>query len=139
MTFHIAILHEPYLSRILNGEKTIESRWLKRRVAPYDHIRVGDIIYFKQASGPIVATAHAAEVWQFADLTPQQVDAILEQFGDELQLDPDFADRARDQRYAVLIRLADVQQLSEPLFFRQRGRSGWVVLDQSPVGRSSSQ
>jgi hypothetical protein len=129
MTCHLAILHEPYLSRILSGEKTIESRWLKRRVAPYARVAAGDTIYLKQASGPIVAMAQAAEIWQFDDLTPARVDELLARFGDRLRLEPDFADHARGQRYAVLIKLADVQLLPQPLSFRQRGRSGWVILD----------
>lgn len=129
MAYHLAILHEPYLSRILRGEKTIESRWLKRRVAPYGRVVAGDMIYLKQASGPIVATAHAAHVWQFDDLTPERADQLLVQFGDRLCLEYDFADHARGQCYAVLIALKDVRELLPSLSFRQRGRSGWIVLD----------
>lgn len=128
MSYHLAILHEPYLSRILHGEKTIESRWLRRRAAPYGRVSAGDTIYLKQAGGPVVATARAAEVWQFDDLTPERVDALLAQFGDALRLDADFVTHARGQRYAVLIRLADVHVLPQPLACAHRDRRGWIVL-----------
>ncbi len=139
MTYHLAILHEPYLSRILCGEKSIKSRWLKRRVAPYGRVAAGDMIYLKQTSGPIIATARAAEVWQFDDLSPARVNELLAQFGNRLRLEPAFADYARGQRYAVLISLEDVLALPQPLSFRQRGRSGWIVLGSSPLSSSSSQ
>ena len=41
---HIAILKQPFFNMVLNGEKTIESRWSMHKVAPYNKVSVGDEI-----------------------------------------------------------------------------------------------
>ncbi len=37
---HLAVMHEPYLSYVLEGRKTIESRFSRHRVAPFDQVGV---------------------------------------------------------------------------------------------------
>src|SRR5690349_4668447 len=75
---HLAILREPYLTRVLSGEKTVESRFARVRAAPYGRVAPGDLIWLKRVGGPIAGVARAAEVRLFADLTPQRVDALLD-------------------------------------------------------------
>ena len=44
---HLAILDKKrkLLSKILSGEKNIESRWYTQKRAPWDKIKVGDTIF----------------------------------------------------------------------------------------------
>jgi hypothetical protein len=126
---HLAILREPYLAQVLLGEKTIESRFARVRAAPYGRVALGDLIWLKRAGGPIAGVARAAEVRQFADLTPERVDALLDQFADALRLGEDFAARARRGRYATLIWLDHVRALTPPLPYPRRDRRGWVILE----------
>ena len=44
---HLALMTEPYLSRVLNGEKVIESRFSTRKILPYQQIKSGDIVVLK--------------------------------------------------------------------------------------------
>lgn len=44
---HIAILRQPYFNIVLNGEKTIESRWSMHKVTPYGKVNIGDEILLK--------------------------------------------------------------------------------------------
>lgn len=129
MVRHLAILREPYLSRILAGEKTIESRFLRVRAAPYGCVTAGDTLLLKRASGPIIATAQAARVVTFDDLTPVRIEALLERYAAELGLDDDIRARASRSRYAVLIWLADVALISNPPTISKRDRRAWVVLE----------
>ncbi|MCS6840817.1 MAG: ASCH domain-containing protein [Roseiflexus sp.] len=129
MTRHLAVLREPYLSRILAGEKTIESRFLRVRAAPYGCVTAGDTLFLKRASGPIVATARAARVVMFDDLTPARVAALLERYAGGLRLDDDMRARAQSSRYAVLIWLTDVAPISDPPLVSKRDRRAWVVLE----------
>jgi ASC-1-like (ASCH) protein len=133
VAIHLAVMHEPYLARVLAGEKTIESRFLRVRAAPYDRVAPGDRIWLKRAGGPIVAVARVGAVRQYADLSPGQVVALIDQFRDQLCLDEDFARKARGCRYAVLIWLSDVHVLAAPVPYPRRDRRGWVVVD---IGRS---
>ena len=60
---HLAILIEPYLSFILNGKKTIESRFSINRIAPFDKIQTGDIVLLKRAGGPLVGISQVINAW----------------------------------------------------------------------------
>ncbi|MBI1972386.1 ASCH domain-containing protein, partial [Candidatus Woesearchaeota archaeon] len=42
---HLAILKKKWLEKILSGEKTIESRWYKQKITPYQKIAKGDTAY----------------------------------------------------------------------------------------------
>jgi hypothetical protein len=128
MTAHIVIMREPYLTRVLSGEKTIESRFLRIRAAPFGRVAPGDLLLLKQVGGPVVAAASAVAVREFANLTPDQVLALIDRFGQEMRLEADFAARARLARYAVLIWIADVRPLAAPRSYAKRDRRGWVVL-----------
>ena len=52
---HIAIMKKSWglIPKILDGTKTCESRWYRSRVAPWDKIRPGDNLYFKNAGEPV--------------------------------------------------------------------------------------
>jgi hypothetical protein len=128
VTTHLVVMREPYLTRVLSGEKTVESRFLRVRAAPFDRVAPGDRLLLKRVGGPIVAEATAAAVRQFADLSPERVLALTDAFRDELRLDADFAARAHAARYAVLVWLANVRPLESPRTYAKRDRRGWVVL-----------
>jgi ASC-1-like (ASCH) protein len=132
MPAHIAIMREPYLTRVLAGQKTIESRFLRVRSLPYDRVSAGDQIGLKRVGGPISAVAPVTAVRQYADLTPERIAALVAQFGADLRLDPDFIARIRDRRYAVLIWLGAVRPLPTPIQYAKRDRRGWVTLEHIP-------
>jgi hypothetical protein len=126
---HLAVMVEPYLTRVLSGEKTIESRFARVRAAPYGQIAPGDLIWLKRAGGPIMGSARVAEVHQYAGLTPERVDMLLARWGAALRLEAAFIARIRGCRYATLIWLGDVRALPAPIRYERRDRRGWVVLD----------
>jgi hypothetical protein len=125
---HLVIMREPYLARALSGEKTVESRFLRIRAAPFGRVAPGDLLLLKRVGGPVVAEATAAVVREFADLTPNRVQALINTFHEELCLDADFVARAQSARYAVLVWLAGVHPLDMPRSYAKRDRRGWVVL-----------
>ncbi len=129
MTLHLAILREPYLSRVLSGEKTIESRFLRIRAAPYGRVAVADQLLLKRAGGPIVASARVERVAEFADLTPHAMTDLIARYADGLCLDDGFSAQVRDCRYAVLLWLGEIALLTDPPPLAKRDRRAWVVLD----------
>ena len=64
---HVAIMKPSWklIPKILSGEKTIESRWYKARFAPWNRIKAGDNIYFKDSGKPITAMARVKNVLSF--------------------------------------------------------------------------
>lgn len=45
---HVAVMVEPYLTFVVEGQKWIESRLTKNRIAPFGQTSAGDIVLFKR-------------------------------------------------------------------------------------------
>jgi hypothetical protein len=125
---HLAIMTGPYLDRLLDGTKTIESRFSRHRVAPFERVASGDVIFFKRAAGPITAVGLAGIVHHI-DLSIVPLQKVADQYGAAIApADASFwADQAR-ARYATLVTMLDVIR-TDPLPVQKRDRRGWVVLN----------
>lgn len=125
---HLAVMTGCYLDRLLDGTKTIESRFTRHRVAPFERVATGDVVFFKPAGGPITAAGLAGEV-QHLDLCKVPLERIAAQYGTAIApADVTFwADRAA-ARYATLVTMLDVVK-TEPVLVQKRDRRGWVVLN----------
>jgi hypothetical protein len=124
---HIAVMHEPFLSLLLAGRKTIESRFSVNRVCPFESVAVGDILALKAQSGPILGVAiveHAA----FYELDPDTWEHLRAEFAGPLCAENDsfWHQRAR-ARYGSLLGVADPMH-TRPLNINKRDRRGWVRL-----------
>ena len=124
---HLAVMTGQYLDRLLDGTKTIESRFTRNRIAPFQQVASGDIIFFKQAAGPITAAGLAGTV-QDLDLGIVPLWQLADQYGAAIApADASFwADRAA-ARYATLVTMVDVVK-TQPVPVQKRDRRGWVVL-----------
>lgn len=130
---HLAVLVEPFLGFVLDGTKTIESRFSSVRASPYCDIEEGDVLLLKAASGPIVAASTVQEVWFFGSLTHRVRADIHQRFGADLRDDvPGFWEARRASTYATLMRLGEVAPLHAPVECPKNDRRGWVVLRGRP-------
>jgi hypothetical protein len=131
---HLAVLNEPYLSYIMERRKTIESRFSRRRVAPFDQVRDRDLLLLKCQSGPVIGVAEVAHSESYV-LDPQTWGFIRERFSAALCAeDPDFWAERSKARYATLMKLSHVMPIL-PIEVEKNDRRPWVVLgDHSPPG-----
>jgi hypothetical protein len=136
---HLAVLKEPYLSYIMEGRKTIESRFSRRRVPPFDQVRHRDLLLLKCQSGPVVGVAEVAHAESYV-LDPQTWSFIRERFSVALCAeDPDFWAERSEARYATLMKLSHVMPM-KPIEVEKNDRRPWVVLgDHSPPEVSRDQ
>ncbi len=124
---HLGIFNQPYMSFLLNGAKTIESRFSSVRCAPFDCVKAGDIILVKRPGGPIVALFLAGEVRSYR-LSSQVWETIKERFGEGIApASPDFWRENESATYATLIGVEHVRQVA-PIAWDKSDRRGWVVL-----------
>jgi cytidylate kinase/ASC-1-like (ASCH) protein len=124
---HLAVLVEPYLQYIMEGKKTVESRFSVNRIAPYGKVKEGDILLLKKSGGPIIAICQVGQVW-FYELNPQSWDEIRDEFTQMLcAQDPEFWISRRRASYATLMRVRQVKRI-DPVKYVKRDRRGWVVL-----------
>lgn len=123
--FHIAIMVEPYLSRILKGEKTMESRFSKKKISPWNHIAPGDIVILKKSGGEFVAVFEAAQVI-FQEVN-HDIQHIQLQYGRELCIDDDFWQSKQDCKYATLIAISHLFAFC-PFSLSFPNRRSWIDL-----------
>jgi hypothetical protein len=123
---HIGVFAEPFLSLIIDGRKTVESRFSRMRCAPFQEVATGDVLLLKQIGGPVCAVARIAEVW-FHDLTSNLIHEIRRDFGGQIGGDDAFWADQQDAEFATLMRLAGVHRV-RPVPVVKRDRRGWVSL-----------
>lgn len=129
---HLAVMTGHYLDRLLDGTKTIESRFTRHRVAPFGQVHEGDIIFFKPSAGPITAVGLAGTV-QHLDLGIIPLQQIADKFGQAIApADASFWNDRATARFATLVTMLDVVR-TPPLPVSKRDRRGWVVLSQAPA------
>jgi hypothetical protein len=116
------------LTAVLQGRKTIESRFAVTRRPPYQCIEPQDYILLKRSGGPILGLALAKST-SFYRLSPLVLADIRKKFARQLfaQDDDFWADRA-SKHYATLIELDEAIAI-DPLTIQKRDRQGWVTYD----------
>ena len=124
--FHLAIFVDPFLTFMLEGKKTIESRFSINRIAPYHKITKGDVILIKESGGPIVGVCKVQERWYY-NLDPKSWTEIRK-YEDALCItDPSFWKRKKKAAYGTLIKVHHIAQIS-PMEIEKKDRRGWIVL-----------
>lgn len=134
---HLAILSPKYhyLEKILDGSKSIESRWYKFRVVPWNKIAVGDRVYFKETSKKVALCADVSEVLQFDHPSKHQIIEIIKKYGRQItagnfKLD-EFYQSVKDKNYIILIFLAGPQEIT-PFKINKTGfgcSCAWICID----------
>ena len=72
MKYHLAILTPGWIDLILDGSKTIESRFTKVRCAPFRKVHADDSVYLKESGGLVKGMFRVAQVETFENLTASQ-------------------------------------------------------------------
>lgn len=134
---HLAIMRKSWglTQKILSGQKKIESRWYSVRYKPWDSIKEGEIVYFKDSGQPVKLKAEVSKVTQFVDLTPNRVKEILDEYGSndglEIERIPEFFERFKDKKYCILIFLKNPQEI-KPFEIDKTGfglMSAWITVN----------
>ena len=126
-TLHMAILQPPYLDLIVEGTKTIESRFNIKRAAPFGKVVVGDLILLKETGKPITNYFFAASVLLF-DLAEVPIEYVRENYGQKIQAQDEetfWRERAAS-RYATLIEVGERGAVA-PFAVTKKDQRGWVT------------
>ncbi len=134
---HLAIMKKSWglTKKILDGRKKIESRWYSVKYRPWDCIKEGETVYFKDSGEPARIKAEVGKVMQFADLTPEKVGEILDEYGKDDGIEqkkiPEFFERFKDKKYCMLIFLKNPTEIS-PFEIDKTGfgaMSAWITIN----------
>lgn len=144
---HIAIMKKSWglIPKIISGEKTVESRWYKNRISPWDKVQAGDVVYFKNSGEPVTAIANVSSVLQFSNLDKEQFENIIDKYAESICLKVrEYDEYYQSKNYCILIFLSEAQKLKEPFNIDKKGygiSSAWLCVDDikkilTPVGKS---
>lgn len=134
---HLAIMRKSWglTKKILQGQKKIESRWYCAKYKPWDGIKNGEIVYFKDSGEPVSLKAEVSQIMQFPDLTPKRVRDILNEYGDDDGLEkrkiPEFFEKFKNKKYCILIFLKNPQSI-KPFEIDKTGygaMSAWITVN----------
>ena len=134
---HLAIMRKSWglTWKVLSGEKKIESRWYSVKCKPWDRLKRGEIVYFKDSGEPVALRAEVSKVIQFSNLTPSRVKEILYKYSKDDGLEkkdvPKFFRRFKDKRYCILIFLKNPKEI-EPFEIDKSGfgaMSAWITVN----------
>jgi len=127
---HLAIFVEPFLTFILEGRKTIESRFSVVKCAPYDQVSSGDVILLKRAAGPVVGLCRVTSAW-FYELDASSLREIRDRFAGAICADDNFWKARRACSYATLMTVSNPIEI--PHFsVAKRDRRGWAIVGNNP-------
>jgi ASC-1-like (ASCH) protein len=130
---HLAILAKKrnLLSKILSGEKTIESRWYKFKRTPYKSINEGDTVYFKDSGEPVTLKATVKKVLFYDTVDKSVFNDIISKYGKQICINDSYWDFVKDKQYVTLIFLKDVLQI-KPFDVDKKGfgmMAAWITID----------
>jgi hypothetical protein len=124
---HIGIFTNPFLRYVLEGRKTVESRFSKRRIVPYRAVAAGDLLYLKISGGPLVGFCRIANV-EFYELDRIVLNELRTRYAEPMcATNTDFWAARAESRYATFMHLEEARPL-RPIEYHKRDRRGWVVL-----------
>lgn len=130
---HLGIFSEPYLTYMLEGKKTIESRFSKNKIAPYKQITNDDIVIIKKSSGDVLGYFTIKDVL-FFDLNIISIDEIILKYNNELCVDEAFWSSKKNSKYATLIMIDKLFKL-KPFHISKKGMQTWVILSGGKDGK----
>ena len=114
---HVAIMKKSWglTEKIVEGKKTIESRWYKSKYAPWGRIKPGEAVYFKNSGESVSIKTKVKKILCFSDLNPRKVKSLLNKYAkaDGIEKDkiPVFFNLFKNKKYCMLIFLKDAKRI----------------------------
>ena len=126
---HLAIFNEPFLSLLVNGTKTIESRFSMNKVSPYDKVFNGDIVFIKKSGGPITGYFIVRKTHFYTPLTLKERAEIKKRFSKGICSNAvsDFWSSRSSKKYISLLETSSVKKIP-PVSISKKDRMAWVVI-----------
>ncbi len=134
---HMAIMKKSWglIPKILNGTKTAESRWYKNRIAPWDKIKSGDNLYFKNSGEPVTVKTRAVKVIQYPISNNKEALEIMKKHAQQdlgLKGIPDeVMGYIRNKSYAIFVFFDSAERI-KPFEINKAGfgaMAAWITID----------
>ncbi len=134
MRKHVAIFSPQAVKAVFTGKKTIESRFSQKKIPPFGHISVGDLVYIKPAGKEIKGQFLVKKVISFEGLDETDWEVIKKQYKKKLILGTKeetekFLEGHAKAKYGTIMFIGRVEQfIVSPVKFSKKDLRGWIVL-----------
>ena len=134
---HVAIMKKSWglIPKILNRTKTAESRWYKNRIAPWDKIKSGDNLYFKNSGEPVTVKTRVVKVIQYPISNNKEALEIMKKHAQQdlgLKGIPDeVMGYIRNKSYAIFVFFDSAERI-KPFEINKAGfgaMAAWITID----------
>ena len=133
MKHHLAILSPGWIELILEGEKTIESRFTKVRCAPFGKVHEGDTVFMKESSGLVKGAFRVGKVETYENLTASQKYEIFHRYCFKIFAGAQWIHSVPEDwwesKHATLIHIAETLEFNTPFAVHKRDPRAWVVYE----------
>lgn len=135
MVKHLAIFDKKTLEALLSGQKKIETRFSKQKIAPYQQISAGDLVYVKAPGDDISGQFRVKKVIFFDNLEQDDLDLIFKTWGDLISLndlltDKKYQSEKQGSRFGTLIFVGDSERfITSPIKIKKKDKRGWMVIE----------
>lgn len=119
------------LEKIIQGEKTAESRWAKGRKFPHGKVNKGDRLFFKSTGEPITATAEVIDVLNFNKLEKDEIQEIIQKYNDKICMCEEEIALALQKKCGFIVFFDGVKKI-EPIEIDKSGFSSmadWIIVE----------
>lgn len=126
LRLNLAIVTQPFLSWLITGRKTIESRFSINKCSPYHKLKKDDIIFIKDSAKPIIGYTRVKQVEYFSNFDNSlNLSEMSQNYSSQICANDDFWQMRRDKNYATLI-WVDKPKLISPTKVDKHDKRGWV-------------
>ncbi len=114
---HVAIMKKSWglIPKILNGTKVAESRWYKSRIIPWNRIKKGDNLYFKNSGESVIVKTRVNKVIQYQMSNNKQALEIMKKHAEKdlgiKEIPSEILNYIKDKKYAVIVFFDRVEEI----------------------------
>lgn len=127
---HLAIFKGDGGEKILQGKKTIESRFSKAKIPPFGVISKGDLVYIKPSGKDVIGQFKVKKVIFYDGLNREDIREIRLKYGRNIASDNEYWEKRSGSKYGTLIFISESSRfITAPIKIPKKDLRGWVVLE----------
>jgi ASC-1-like (ASCH) protein len=126
---HLAIMDKNTIDMILKGEKTIESRFSKNKISPFNKVTAGETVYLKESGKDILTSFDVEKIVFYDNLTSEKVGLIKDKYDDQINAPDSYWNHKLNSNYGTLMWIKNVKRI-KPIKISKKGRQGFVSYDE---------
>ena len=130
MKKHLAIFRGNGGELILSGQKNIESRFSRAKIAPFGVVSNRDLVYIKPSGRDIIGQFRVKKVIFYNGLEVEDVREIKERYGERIDMEDSYWEKKLNSKYGTLIFIGESSRfITAPVKISKKDLRAWVVLD----------